>query len=171
MKTRPGTLLALSLVTGYAALFSAHIVSAQRTPLPKTAPPQTEKGTTKDKPTQASVSLKKSFATVSATDALVKKALDAKDLSGAKKLADKPGAFKGKVVKVYSPKGNNLIILNFATDFKTALTAILRKENFAKFSKMDNLLDKNVLVTGKFTLYKDTPQILLTEISQIKIIK
>ena len=136
---------------------------------PETKDAQTEKPANKS---QASVASKKPFGTVKADDAAVTKALDAKDMEGAKKLIGKEGSFVGTVVKIYTAKGNSLMILNFDPDFRSALTAILEPGEFDKFPNLKDLRDKKVLVKGKFVLYKKTqPQIELTDPAQIKIVE
>ena len=55
-------------------------------------------------------------------------------------------------------------------NFREALVAVLRPTDYAKFPKMDALLDKRVLVQGKFVLYEERPEIELTKPTQIKII-
>ena len=143
------------------------------------APRQETKTETKDSQTekpanksQESVASKKPFGTIKATDEAVTKALDAKDVEGAKKLIGKEGAFVGTVVKIYTAKGNSLMVLNFDPDFRSALTAILEPGEFDKFPNLKDLRDKKVLVKGKFVLYKKTqPQIELTDPAQIKIVE
>src|SRR4051812_30030817 len=66
------------------------------------------------------------FGSVSRTDKEYTQALDTKDLAGAEKLIGKEGSFKGTVARVFAPKSNNLVILNFAKDYKTAVTAVVK---------------------------------------------
>ena len=63
------------------------------------------------------------------------------------------------------------MILNFDPDFRSALTAILEPGEFDKFPNLKDLRDKKILVKGKFVLYKNQPQIELTDPAQIKIIE
>src|SRR5207244_2898787 len=81
-------------------------------------------------PQSASASKSAKFGTVSRIDKQYEQALDAKDLTAAKKLIGKEGAFKGTVAKVFTPKSNNLVILNFAGDYKTAIVAVVKKGDF-----------------------------------------
>jgi hypothetical protein len=124
----------------------------------------------KNYPTQASVAAKKKFDLIANVTEEVKNALEAEDIAGAKKLVDKQAAFKGTVVKVYKSPNNSVLILNFTDNYRKALTAVLRPDYYSKFPDMDTLLDKQVLVSGKITLYQDRPQIMLISPSQIKII-
>jgi hypothetical protein len=101
----------------------------------------------------------------------VTKALDAAKLDDLKKQEDKETAFKGTVAKVFTAKGNSLLILNFAKNYKDAATAVLRPANYDKFPDMKKLLNKKVLVSGKIELYNGSPEIVLTKPEQIKIIK
>jgi DNA/RNA endonuclease YhcR with UshA esterase domain len=120
---------------------------------------------------QASVASKTAkFATVKPTDSSVKAALKASDLAGAKKLVGKDGAFEGTVVKVFSPKTNGLVILNFDKNYKNALTAVLRVKSYASFPDMQTLKGKHVLITGKFEDYKGSTEIQLTKPEQVKLI-
>ncbi len=171
MNSRPGTLLSLSFFAGAAALLSTAPVMAQKHDTKTVRPSNPDLKTKPAKPGQGEVALKKPFGTVAPSALEVKRALPASDLASAKKMENKTGGFTGKVVKVYAPKGSSLVILNFAENYKAALTAVLRKENFSKFPRMEDLLNKTVLISGKFTLYRGEPQILLTEFSQIKIVK
>ena len=111
------------------------------------------------------------FATVKAADSALKDAVPAKDLAGAKKLVGKPGKFVGVVAKVYSPQTNGIVILNFDKNYRTALTAVLRPTDFAKFPDMKSLEGKKVLVSGKFVAYKEQVEIELTDPAQIKIVQ
>lgn len=120
---------------------------------------------------QAEVEAKAQFATVKADDGAVKKALDAKQLDEAKKLIGKEGAFKGTVTKVFAPKGNAVVILDFAPNFKEAVTAVVKAESYPKFPDLNQLKDKKVLVTGKFEDFRGAPQIVLEKLDQIKLIK
>jgi hypothetical protein len=109
------------------------------------------------------------FETVAKTDAAYTGALDAKDMDGARKLVGKTGAFKGKVVKAFGTR--NITVLNFAANFRTALTAALRKEDFGKFPALAELEGKEVLISGKFSEYDGRPQIMLTDSKQIRLVK
>jgi len=109
------------------------------------------------------------FGVVAATDDAYKSALDAHALDDALKLVDKDGAFKGKVAKVYEPRG--LAIVEFDENYKSALTAIVRGTNFAKFPALTNLIGKDVLVTGKFIKFRDSAEIVLDGPEQIKVVK
>ena len=120
---------------------------------------------------QASVASKTAkFGSVKAGDGSVTKALKASDLAGAKKLVGKDGAFEGTVVKVFSPKTNGLVILNFDKNYKNALTAVLRVKNYADFPDMQTLKGKRVLISGKFEDYKGSTEIQLTKPDQVKLI-
>jgi hypothetical protein len=131
---------------------------------------QQEEKPQKTYPAQESVAAKGEFGKIAESDPAVKKALDAKNLEAAKKLVGKEGAFQGKVVKVFQSRNNSIVILNFARNYRAALVAALKPDDYAKFPKMDTLLDKRVLVQGKFVLYEERPEIELTKPTQIKII-
>jgi hypothetical protein len=111
------------------------------------------------------------FTTISAADKSVTGALKATDLEGAKKRTGKAGAFTGTVTKVFAPKSNALVILNFASDYRTAVTAVVRQRSFSTFPPLTSLEGKKVLISGKVSNYKNQPEIELTSLSQIKIVK
>lgn len=111
------------------------------------------------------------FATVTASDKSVKDALKATDLEGAKKQTGKAGVFTGTVTKVFAPKSNALVILNFASDYKTAITAVVRQRSFSAFPALSSLEGKKVVISGTVTSYQNRPEIELTSSSQIKLVK
>ncbi len=129
-------------------------------------------GENKERPAQAAVASKNAaFVSVPAGDASVKKALPATDLAGAKKQVGKAAAFVGTVDRTFTPKGNGLVILNFAKDYKTAVTGVVRAKDFAKFPDLKALQGKKVLVSGTVQDYKGRPEIALSAPSQVKIVK
>jgi hypothetical protein len=163
-------------LAGLSALLAitAPLAYAQKDGGKETAKQTTEKPDAKTKkthPEQSSVATKKEFGTVAEKDSSVTKALDAAKLDDLKKQEDKETAFKGTVAKVFTAKGNSLLILNFAKNYKDAATAVLRPANYDKFPDMKKLLNKKVLVSGKIELYNGSPEIVLTKPEQIKIIK
>lgn len=121
---------------------------------------------------QSEVATKGSFTTIAVSSPEVKNALDAKDLAGGKKKgeAKADGAFQGTVSEVFAPKSNSVVILNFAPKYKEAMTAAVQGKNFKKFPDLKSLKGKRVLISGKFAIYRDAPEILLTDPAQIKII-
>ena len=90
--------------------------------------------------------------------------------AAAKKRIGKEGAFEGTVVKVFSPKTNGIVILNFDKNFRSALTGVLRTKNYAAFPDMQSLKGKRVLITGTFEDYQGQPEIQLTKPEQVKLI-
>jgi hypothetical protein len=156
-------------------LFAGNMVAvaAPQPPSATTQPAAKEKLAKKEKHKSQAETASKSatFASVSATDKSVTGALKSTDLEGAKKLEGKAGAFTGTVTKVFAPKGNSLVILNFAADYKTAVTAVVRWKSFSAFPTLTSLEGKKVLVSGKFVNYQDRPEIELTSPSQLKIVK
>ncbi|MBC8104643.1 MAG: hypothetical protein H7Z41_18880 [Cytophagales bacterium] len=128
-------------------------------------------GNTRRKSQTALASKEATFAVIAATDKSVAEALKATDLEAAKKLSGKKGAFTGTVTKLFAPGGNNLVILNFALNYRNAITAVVRWRSFDVFPPLTSLENKKVLVTGTFTNYEGRPEIELTSLSQIKIVK
>jgi uncharacterized protein YdeI (BOF family) len=123
------------------------------------------------KPQSAVAAKDKSFATVSAEDSSVKNALKANDLAGAKKQIDKTVTFTGTVSKVFLPDSNSIVLINFAENYWEALTVVVYARNFARFPDLKTLNGKKVVITGKVSNYKGKPQVELTDISALKIIK
>jgi coenzyme F420-reducing hydrogenase alpha subunit len=111
------------------------------------------------------------FGKVSKTSEAYTAALDAHDLAGGLKQADKSGAIKGTVAKVFEPRGGFVAVLNFDADYKSAMTAVVKSDNFAKFPELKNLVGKAVLVTGKVADYHGAAQIVVTGPEQIKLVE
>ncbi len=109
------------------------------------------------------------FGTIAVTDDAYKTALDAHALDDGLKLVDKDGAFKGKVAKVFEPRG--VAIIEFDQNYRSALTAIVKGTNFAQFPALTNLIGKDVLVTGKFVKFRQSAEIVLEKPEQIKVVK
>jgi hypothetical protein len=158
---KSGLLTMLCLSTFLGAGFAATAV-----PVTVTKPASHTAG--KTYPDQSTVALKTPFTTASATAA--KGAIGAKDLAGAQKLVGKSGAFQGTVSTVYSPKGHDVVILDFDRDYKQALTAIARPSSYAKLPALAMLKDKHVLVSGRFKEYKGKPEIEITSAGQIRLL-
>lgn len=122
-------------------------------------------------PAQSAVAAKTGFSTVSASSGEVKRAVKATDLAGATKLVGKNGSFTGTVSQVYSPSDHDIAILDFAQNYRSALTAIVKPANYAKLPNIDGLAGKTVLVSGKFIAYEGKPEIEITSPAQVKIVK
>lgn len=122
-------------------------------------------------PAQPAVALKAKFATVPAGSSAVKAAIPANDLAGAGKLIGKRGSLQGTVAQLYSPRDHDIAILDFAKDYKSAVTAIVKPANYSKLPSLQSLVGKHVLVTGTFTAYQGRPQIEVTSPSQVKIVR
>jgi hypothetical protein len=168
----------LLTVATFAAVVTLSI--AQDTP-PKPAAPADTKPAADAKPApaekkapekQADVASKTAkFGKASRTDESYKTALDAHALEAALKAVDKDGAFKGTVTKIFEPRGGAMAIVNFDANYKTALTALLKKENFDKFPALTNLVKKEVVVTGKFIEFQGRAEIVLTNSTQVKVVE
>jgi hypothetical protein len=114
---------------------------------------------------------KATFGTIAKTDKAYSDAIDAHDLVKARSLEGKKGGFKGTVAKIFVPNTGGVLILNFDNNYKIALTAALRKDDFSSFPDMNQLLGKEILVSGKFEDFKGATEILLTDKKQISIIQ
>lgn len=130
-----------------------------------------KEGAKPDRKPQAELANKAAFATIPAADPGLKKALGAHGMDAAKKLIGKEGAMQGTVTKVFTPKSNARVILNFDKDYKKALVAVVKAADFAKFPNLEMLKDKRVLVSGKFVEYNGAPELSLTDASHVKIVK
>ena len=124
-----------------------------------------------DNPQSSAASKSAKFETAAKTDVVYTGALDAHDKQAAEKMIGKNGAFKGTVTKIFAPRGGNLVILNFDDNYKTAMTAVLKKSDFAKFPDVSTLVDQEVVVSGKFIDYKGSPEIELSDLKQIAVVK
>lgn len=114
---------------------------------------------------------KATFATVAKTEKVYTNAIDAHDLAKAKSLEGKTGAFRGTVAKIFVSGAGTVLILNFDNDYKTALTAALRKSDFSSFPDMNQLQGKEIVVSGKFEDFRGATEILLTDKKQISIVQ
>lgn len=140
------------------------------TPAPAVTAPATADDANKTYPPQASVAAKGTFGTVAASDKSVTAALDAKALADAKKLIGKPGSFQGTVTQTYSPGNNSFVALDFAPQYRDALTAHIDPADYAKFPDLARLVGKHVLVSGKFVARGEQTQLAVTSLDQIKIV-
>ncbi|HTA30300.1 MAG TPA: hypothetical protein VK731_07430 [Candidatus Cybelea sp.] len=163
------------LITLAALATAATLALAQETAPKTNSPPDAKTGTNvvrKAAAKQADVASKTAtFGKVSKTDDAYKTALDAHALADALKQVDKDGAFKGTVAKVFEPRGGAMAILNFDDNYRNALTALLKKDEFDKFPALTNLLAKEVVVTGKFVDYQGRAEIVLTNAAQVKLVE
>lgn len=124
-----------------------------------------------DSPQKAAASKTAKFESVAKTDALYTGAIEAHDKAAAGKLVGKDGAFRGTVVKVYTNRTGSVLILNFDRDYKTALTAALKKSEFSKFPDMSQLDGKEIVVSGKFIDFNGNTEIVLSDPKQIAVVK
>jgi hypothetical protein len=123
-------------------------------------------------PSQSAVAARNvKFATVAKADREYREARDAKDLAGAGKLIGKRSAFRGTVAKVFAPRSGNLVILNFAADYKTAITGVVKQEDFARFPDLQALQGREVLLSGPVVDYQGRPEVVLSRPEQVKIVK
>ena len=120
---------------------------------------------------QSKVAAKGEFPTIKSTDAAVKSARPASDLAGAKKLVGKEVKIIGTVAKVYAPQSNTLVLLNFAKNYKTAVIGAVKAEHFAKFPDLNKLAGKKVLLSGKMISFKGAPEVELTKVGAIRVVK
>jgi hypothetical protein len=76
----------------------------------------------------------------------------------------------GLVAEVH--RTDKVAYLNFVQKFpKTPFAAVIFENRFSSFPNLDKYSGKTVEVTGRVSSYKDKPQIILDNDSQIKIVK
>lgn len=109
--------------------------------------------------------------TIAKTNEAYTSAVDAHDLDGLKAKSGQDGAFKGTVSGIYEPASGGILIVNFDQDFKKAASAVIRAPGFSKFPDLKSLAGKEVLVSGKITLHRERPEIMLSELEQLKLVE
>ena len=124
------------------------------------------------KPAQAAIAVKdKKFSVVKPDAEVVKKAIHATDLLAFKDKTGKEITITGKVYAVFAPKSHSIVLLNFATNYKEAITVAIKAKDFANFPDLRKLKDKQVVVTGKCIDYKGQPELEITQLKQLQIIE
>jgi len=74
----------------------------------------------------------------------------------------------GKIAEVN--KTERLVRLNFENPFpKQTFTAVIFADKMSLFPEVEKLKDKTVEVSGKIVAYRERPQIVLTNASQLKV--
>ncbi|MFY8053490.1 MAG: hypothetical protein ACOVP2_12785 [Armatimonadaceae bacterium] len=121
------------------------------------------------KPAQSAVAAKdKKFTVVKADTDSVKKAIHATDLLAFKDKTGKEITITGKVYAVFAPKSHSIVLLNFASNYRDAISVAVKAKDFANFRK---LKDKQVLVTGKCIDYKGQPELEISQLKQLQVIE
>ena len=159
---------ALLLLGGLLAIVPAHAqkLTGQFPVKPGKAPGKSAKPAG---PPQSARAAKGAFPVVKAT--AIKGAVVATDLAAARKLSGKTATFVGVVDKVYAPKSNGVVLLNFAKNYKTALVGAVQAKDFAAFPNLAQLKGKRVAVSGKVVIFKGAPEVMLEKAGAIKIVK
>lgn len=111
------------------------------------------------------------FPVVKMGDPKVKSALFSSDLVKARKLIGKTVSVVGTVDKVYLPKSNGVVLLNFAKDYKAALVGAVMSKDFGKFPPLTALQGKKIVMTGKLILFKGAPEVQLDKAGAIAMVK
>jgi hypothetical protein len=126
----------------------------------------------RDSRPQAQVaSTKVKFAILSPKAREYKEAKAVTDVEGAKKLVGKLVTFKGTVIQVFAPEDNSRVILTFAKDSKSALTVVVRNENFSRFPELEDLKGKFVVFTGRVLENEERFEVVLIRPGQLKIVE
>lgn len=118
---------------------------------------------------QAKVALKSAFPTVAKS--ALKGALDAQNLAVFAPLTGKNAMSVGVVTMVYAPKGNSIVLLNFAPNYKSALVGAVSAKHFRLFPDLQKLKGQRVALSGKVVRFKGQPEIELTNAGAIRIVK
>jgi hypothetical protein len=111
------------------------------------------------------------FESVSKSGNVWQKALESHDLGTAAKLIGHAGSFKGTVSKVYESRDGDIVILDFDSNYLTALTAVLKKPDTSKFPDIRTLEGRDIVVSGMFVAYQGKAEIALTTPDQIKLVR
>ncbi len=77
----------------------------------------------------------------------------------------------GKVYAVFAPKSHSIVLLNFASNYKDAITVAVKAKDFANFPDLRKLKDKQVVVTGKCIDYKGQPELEMSQVKQLQVIE
>ncbi|MFM7186217.1 MAG: hypothetical protein ACKO14_00215 [Armatimonadota bacterium] len=124
------------------------------------------------KPAQSAVAVKhKEFASIKADADVVKKAIHATDLLAFKDKTGKEITITGKVYTVFAPKSHSIVLLNFASNYKDAITVAVKAKDFSNFPDLRKLKDKQVVVTGKCIDYKGQPELEISQLKQLQVIE
>ena len=118
----------------------------------------------------ATFSTKVTLKHVSATDSRVKKAMPADDLDTAEKNVEKPVTFVGHVSGIYAPTSNSVQIINFAENYKDAVSAAIDAPDYGKFPDPKTLEGKDVLVSGQMIIFNKHLEVKITSPDQIQIV-
>jgi len=124
------------------------------------------------KPAQSAVAVKdKKFLSIKADSVHVKAAIHATDLLNFKDKTGKEITITGKVYAVFTPKSNSIVLLNFASNYKDAISVAVKAKDFANFPDLRKLKEKQVLVTGKCIDYKGQPELEISQLKQLLVIE
>lgn len=108
---------------------------------------------------------------VAKTDETYTAALDAHDLDGIRAKAGQDCTFKGTVSAIYAAPSGKIRILNFDPQYKKAMNAVVKSEQFDNFPDLETLVGKEVLITGKVVMHRERPEIQLKDIHQLRLVE
>lgn len=111
------------------------------------------------------------FARINRAAREYREANSATHLEGSGKLLGKPATYKGVVIEVLPSDGNAVMLLSFAEDSKSAVTPVVRKDNFRRFPNLEELKGKEVVFTGKLVEADGRMEVELTRPGQLKIVQ
>ena len=118
---------------------------------------------------QGKVALKSAFPTVSAQQ--LPRAIAATNLAAATKSIGKNALFVGVVTDVFTPRSGSIVLLNFAPNYKNAVVGAVKAADFGKFPPLQALKNKKVALTGRVVSYRGSPEIELTRVGAIRVVK
>ena len=114
--------------------------------------------------------------TIPASDAAKLDPLDAGDLKELGKHVGTVRAVRGTVAATFAPRGGSVLILNFAENYRSAMTAPVFKADFDKWPGGADAIEtayegKTLLIRGLVTEYRGAAQIKIAHPGQILVIE
>lgn len=109
------------------------------TALALAAPPLVTRAGAADSPQSAAASKTARLAEVGKTDPSYTGALDAKAIEDLKKRLGQDVTVRGTLDRIFVPRGENLVVLNFDKDFRSAVSAVVYRQSFSTFPDLDAL--------------------------------
>ena len=161
---------AISLVIIHLPIKGARIVAA--TP-PPPAPGQAARMTSGYRlpPQQQIASPGARFAAISRTSVLYKQAMEAHNLTLAQRSLGRTVRFRGTITQVIQDAQSQTLTLAFDPQYTRAMTAVLTFRGFSRFPNMQWLQGREVVVSGPLLRYGDKTAVMLTQPTQIQVVR
>jgi len=114
--------------------------------------------------------------TITLDEAQELKAIAASEIAQLSDLDGKDVAILGKVHSVYIPKSGSLVILNMGDDFKTCSKVIIEDRSFQRWNRSAKEIGalyegKTLVCEGLVGLFKNLPQVKVSEPTQLRVVK